>query len=142
MENMISKSQFKPRALHYFREVEKTGKELVISDHGKPVLKIVPYVEDPEEALKVSHSYSINAKAGDKVSILKFGGYVTDRNHQKNELTSIAHQCINKAETLGWYGMLKQQQQAWKAIWDMSDITIDGDLKAQQAIRYNIFYFY
>jgi prevent-host-death family protein len=53
MENMISKSEFKPRALHYFREVEKTGKELIISDHGKPVLKIVPYVEDPEESLKV-----------------------------------------------------------------------------------------
>jgi len=53
MKNMISKSQFKPRALHYFREIQKTGKELVISDHGKPVLKIVPYVENPEEALKV-----------------------------------------------------------------------------------------
>ena len=52
MENMISKSEFKPRALHYFREVEKTGKELIISDHGKPVLKIVPYVEDPEASLK------------------------------------------------------------------------------------------
>lgn len=53
MDNMISKSEFKPRALHYFREVEKTGKELIISDHGKPVLKIVPYVEDPEASLKV-----------------------------------------------------------------------------------------
>ena len=53
MENMISKSQFKPRALQYFREIEKTGKELVISDHGKPVIKIVPYREDPEDALKV-----------------------------------------------------------------------------------------
>jgi antitoxin (DNA-binding transcriptional repressor) of toxin-antitoxin stability system len=53
MEQIISKSQFKPRALQYFREIEKTGKELVISDHGKPVLKIVPYVENPEEALKV-----------------------------------------------------------------------------------------
>jgi antitoxin (DNA-binding transcriptional repressor) of toxin-antitoxin stability system len=52
MEQIISKSQFKPRALQYFREIEKTGKELVISDRGKPVLKIVPYVEDPEEALK------------------------------------------------------------------------------------------
>jgi len=52
MEEMISKSQFKPRALEYFRRVEKTGKELIISDHGKPVLKIVPYTENPEEALK------------------------------------------------------------------------------------------
>ena len=52
MEDMISKSQFKPRALEYFREVEKTGKELIISDRGKPVLKIVPYTENSEEALK------------------------------------------------------------------------------------------
>ena len=52
MEDMISKSQFKPRALEYFREVEKTGKELIIRDRGKPVLKIVPYTENSEEALK------------------------------------------------------------------------------------------
>ena len=52
MEEMISKSQFKPRALEYFREVEKTGKELIISDRGKPVLKIVPNNENPEEVLK------------------------------------------------------------------------------------------
>ena len=53
MEEMISKSQFKPRALQYFREIEKTGKELIISDRGKPVLKIVPYTEEnPAEALK------------------------------------------------------------------------------------------
>lgn len=50
---MVSKSKFKPRALKYFREIEKTGKELIISDRGKPVLKIVPYTENPEEALKV-----------------------------------------------------------------------------------------
>lgn len=51
MEKMISKSKFKPRALQYFREIEKTGEELIICDRGKPVLKIVPYTENPEEAL-------------------------------------------------------------------------------------------
>ena len=60
MEKMVSKSQFKPRALQYFREVEKTGKELIISDRGKPVLKIVPYAEDPEEALKALRNTVIN----------------------------------------------------------------------------------
>ena len=52
MEQMISKSKFKPRALHYFREIERTGRELIICDRGKPVLKIVPYVENSDEALK------------------------------------------------------------------------------------------
>lgn len=62
MEQMISKSKFKPRALHYFREIEKTGRELIICDRGKPVLKIVPYAEDPEEALKTLRNTVINYK--------------------------------------------------------------------------------
>ena len=52
MEKTVSKSQFKPRALQFFREVEKTKQELVITDHGKPVLKIIPYRENPDEYLK------------------------------------------------------------------------------------------
>ena len=41
--NTISKSEFKPRALAYLRQVEETGEALVITDHGKPVLRITPY---------------------------------------------------------------------------------------------------
>jgi prevent-host-death family protein len=52
MGQSVSKSVFKAKALEYFREVESTGKELVITDHGKPVLKIVPYAHDPEESLR------------------------------------------------------------------------------------------
>jgi len=53
MDNQVSKSKFKPHALQYFREVERTRKALIITDHGKPVLKIAPYSEEPEEALKI-----------------------------------------------------------------------------------------
>jgi len=49
---MVSKSRFKPRALNFFRQVEQTGKELIITDRGKPVLKVVPYSEKPEGWLK------------------------------------------------------------------------------------------
>ena len=52
MHKTISKSKFKPHALELFREIEKTGQELIITDHGKPVLKITPYAEDPEALLK------------------------------------------------------------------------------------------
>lgn len=48
MLQTVSKSQFKPHSLEYFRKIEQTGEELVITDHGRPVLKIVPYVGDPE----------------------------------------------------------------------------------------------
>jgi len=53
MDTIISKSEFKPKALHYFRMVQETGKKIIISDHGKPVLQIVPYQDDSEERLQV-----------------------------------------------------------------------------------------
>ena len=52
MAQVVSKSQFKPRALQYFREVQEKGVELIITDHGKPVVKIVPYAEDQKEILR------------------------------------------------------------------------------------------
>ena len=48
----VSKSRFKSKALEYFRQVEKSGKPLIITDRGKPVLEVAPFSEDPEEALK------------------------------------------------------------------------------------------
>lgn len=48
----VSKSRFKARALQYFREVEMTRKPITITDRGRPVLKLVPYDDNPKEALK------------------------------------------------------------------------------------------
>ncbi|GLR68954.1 antitoxin [Acidocella aquatica] len=53
----ISKSQFKPRALELFREVEATGRPLIITDNGTPTLEIRPYAApraNPLEALRGS----------------------------------------------------------------------------------------
>jgi len=38
----ISKSALKARMLEYFRRVEETGEELIVTDHNRPVLRIVP----------------------------------------------------------------------------------------------------
>ncbi len=53
MENQVAKLKFKSYALEYFRKVESTGKPLIITDRGRPVLKIVPYSEEPLEVLKM-----------------------------------------------------------------------------------------
>ena len=39
----VSKSQFKARALEYFRQVEASGETLIVTDHGKPTLEIRPF---------------------------------------------------------------------------------------------------
>jgi len=38
----VSKGALKAKMLEYFREVEQTGEELVVTDNNTPVLKVVP----------------------------------------------------------------------------------------------------
>lgn len=52
MGEIVSKSSFNEKALEYLREVEATGKELIITDRGKPILKLVRYSPDPQTALE------------------------------------------------------------------------------------------
>ena len=53
MTETVSKSKFKPMALEYFRRVQETGEEIVITDRGKPVVKIIPAQEEPTVAVTI-----------------------------------------------------------------------------------------
>ncbi len=92
-----------------------------------------------KKELSVSHTYSQNVKKGETISLLKFGGYVVDTNHRKEVLVDVAKKVLKKANHLGFDILLTNQRLAWAQIWQMSDITIEGDVKAQQAIRFNIY---
>jgi antitoxin (DNA-binding transcriptional repressor) of toxin-antitoxin stability system len=53
----VSKSQFKAKALEYFRQIETSGEPLIVTDHGKPALEIRRLPEqkhNPLEKLKGS----------------------------------------------------------------------------------------
>lgn len=87
----------------------------------------------------IANKYQQEIKKDQTYSIHKFGGYVVDRNHDKNELVAAAKTVLEKAVSLGFDALLAMQKEAWAKIWSMSDITIEGDVKAQQGIRFNIF---
>lgn len=53
----VSKGVLKSRMLEYFREVERTGKELIVTDHRKPVLKIVPLERKPKSTESIFKPY-------------------------------------------------------------------------------------
>ncbi len=51
----ISKSQLKSKMLSIFRSLEQSGEELIVTDYGKPVLKITsiqPARQKPEKIFK------------------------------------------------------------------------------------------
>lgn len=52
-DNLVSKSEFKAKALEYFRQVEASGESVVVTDHGKPALEVRPYRQAEREPLEI-----------------------------------------------------------------------------------------
>ncbi len=53
MSIQVSKSQFKAKALELFRQVERSGEPLVVTDHGHPKLEVRPYTAVTRRPLDV-----------------------------------------------------------------------------------------
>ena len=41
--NQVSKSEFKAKALEFFRKIEASGESVIVTDHGKPALEVRPF---------------------------------------------------------------------------------------------------
>ena len=91
------------------------------------------------EEHKVRFTYKVTLNKGESATLHKFGGYTVSRNHEATELVNAAKSVLEKVTAMGFDALLDKQKQAWEKIWEMSDITIEGDIKAQQGIRFNIF---
>ncbi len=105
--------------------------------NGKTVEKIPISKID---GLRVELEYTTKIKEGESGELFKFGGYTVSRNHKTADLVNAAKNALQKATSLGFDALLEKQKSAWGKIWEMSDITIEGDVKAQQGIRFNIFH--
>jgi antitoxin (DNA-binding transcriptional repressor) of toxin-antitoxin stability system len=51
--NHVSKTEFKAKALEFFRQVEASGESMIITDHGKPALEVRPYRSNKRQPLDV-----------------------------------------------------------------------------------------
>ena len=51
MLSQISKAHFKARALEIFRRVQETGEPVLITDRGRPVLRLEPYYGEDDAVL-------------------------------------------------------------------------------------------
>ena len=76
---------------------------------------------------------------GVTTSIYKYAANVTNRDHQTDALLTVATEKLQAAVALGFDQLKDQQKQAWAKKWQDSDIVIEGDVSAQQGIRFNIF---
>jgi maltose phosphorylase len=100
----------------------------------------VPLTNDIEKQEKsIAYKYKTNVNQGETISMVKYGCYTQSMNHEKDVLIDASKNVLQKAATIGFETLLEKQKEAWAKIWETADIVIEGDIKAQQAIRFNIF---
>lgn len=85
----------------------------------------------PKENKKENYiglQYEVKVKQSQTFHIEKYGGY------------SISNDYSTLSKSIALFdSLLENQREDWATIWETSDIVIEGDEKAQQGIRFNIF---
>jgi maltose phosphorylase len=73
------------------------------------------------------------------VTIYKIVANLSSENYSKDKLLTKCKDSLNSASIKGFDQLLLNQEIAWANKWKESDISIEGDIAAQQGIRFNIF---
>ena len=102
--------------------------------------KSVPASDATSSPMQVFEEFSLDVKDGDTIVLDKFIVNLSSLYVRPEQQTQVGKEKIVAAAQLGYDGQKRQHVLAWKHIWDRGDIEIDGDVPAQQGIRFNIFH--
>ena len=92
-----------------------------------------------QDDMYISHNYSFLAKQGNEYSIKKYISIASNLSLKDKEVKKYMYNNLDLLTNLGFDKAEKKHSNAWKEIWDHSDVKIIGDIESQQAIRFNIF---
>ena len=113
-----------------------TGMQFVVLQDDKP---ITPEIQSIEKEKYVAAKMELPVKRGQSIIVVKFAANLSSQNYKANELVDHLKETLDRVSKKGFETMLAEQAQAWAAKWERNDIIIEGDVAAQQAIRFNIF---
>jgi maltose phosphorylase len=75
-----------------------------------------------------------------QICIEKYAVNLSSENHNINEFSKKAQKLLSQAKSTGFEKLKEDHAAAWARNWERNDIKIDGDIAAQQGIRFNIFH--
>ncbi len=113
-----------------------TGITYSIEEEGKNVASRVALVEREKYAGNV---VEVELNQGKELVVYKYASVLSSENHGKDTLASNCHSVLNRSVKKGFDTLFAEHAAVWQHKWDECDITIEGDIAAQQGIRFNIF---
>ncbi|MBG0860350.1 MAG: glycoside hydrolase family 65 protein [Bacteroidales bacterium] len=87
----------------------------------------------------IGNKFSLKIKPREELTVLKFVSVLSSLNIPRENLMGDVGQHAKKAEQKGYEILFSEHKKEWAKIWATSDVKIEGDIAAQQAVRFNIF---
>lgn len=113
-----------------------TGTHIVLRKNGE-AMEINPQIL--RQTKYIAQQFTCAVQKGDEITLIKTAVNLSSENHDKAALLQDARRVLQVAVAKGFETMLEEQATAWAIKWEESDMVIEGDVAAQQAIRFNIF---
>ncbi|MDE0803088.1 MAG: glycoside hydrolase family 65 protein, partial [Acidimicrobiales bacterium] len=83
--------------------------------------------------------FTVEAKEGETIRITKLVSYHSSRGIPAEELADRCHRTLERAVKTGVPELCREQEAWLDDFWDRTDVEVEGDETAQQAIRWNLF---
>lgn len=113
-----------------------TGMEYELETEGK---RLKGKVFTNTKSKYADNVVDIELKQGAEFIIYKYGAVLSSENHPKEKLVKNCHDKLDYAAKVEFDELFKAHAAVWAHKWEECDITIEGDIAAQQGIRFNIF---
>ncbi|PZP47726.1 MAG: family 65 glycosyl hydrolase [Pseudopedobacter saltans] len=87
----------------------------------------------------VGSQVDIIVEEGQSITFEKIAVNLSSENVEKEKLQAVTHEALVNYTKISFEQLKEAHSTAWERKWENSDIVIEGDVAAQQAIRFNIF---
>ncbi|MEO5602287.1 MAG: glycoside hydrolase family 65 protein [Cyclobacteriaceae bacterium] len=114
-----------------------TGIHYIIETDGQKVNFDRINVEKREKF--AGNVVQMNLEQDKETVIYKYAAVLSSENHPKGQLVEQCHKVLDEAVSKGFDKLFYEHAKVWEHKWEECDITIEGDIAAQQGIRFNIF---
>jgi maltose phosphorylase len=114
-----------------------TGMRYLIETDGKKAVVERTNIEQREKF--AGNIVQIDLPEGKETVIYKYAAILSSENHAKDKLVEACSKVLDEAVSKGFDKLFEEHAKIWSHKWEECDITIDGDVAAQQGIRFNIF---
>ena len=109
-------------------EILKNNKEILVN------------ADSIDKEKYIASSVSLGIRTGEDVVLNKYVSVLSSLNNSKEHLLKDSKARLKEANAKGYTKLLLDHIREWERIWSTSDVIIEGDISAQQAIRFNIFH--